>query len=57
MLDVHAPHGSGHGWKDFLIAAILFVATSQASDPYYRRRLARFKILSHLTIEVLSHQS
>jgi cation diffusion facilitator family transporter len=44
--------GPGH------LAAILSIATSQARDPeYYRQRLARFKILSHLTVEVLPHRS
>ena len=39
--------GPGH------LAAIISVATSEQRDPnYYRRRLARFKILSHLTVEV-----
>jgi cation diffusion facilitator family transporter len=42
--------GPGH------LAAIICVATSEQRDPdYYHRRLARFKILSHLTVEVVSH--
>ena len=40
--------GPGH------LAAIVSVATSEQRDPhYYRRRLARFRILSHLTVEVV----
>ncbi len=43
--------GPGH------LAAIVSVATSEQRDPgYYRRRLARFKILSHLTVEVVSRR-
>jgi cation diffusion facilitator family transporter len=44
--------GPGH------LAAILSVATSKQRDPnYYRRRLAHFKILSHLTVEVVPYRS
>jgi cation diffusion facilitator family transporter len=44
--------GPGH------LAAIVSVATSEQRDPpYYRRRLARFKILSHLTVEVVAHKA
>jgi cation diffusion facilitator family transporter len=40
--------GPGH------LAAIICVATPGSHDPsYYRRRLSRFKILSHLTVEVV----
>ena len=40
--------GPGH------LAAIICVATPGAHDPsYYRKRLSRFKILSHLTVEVV----
>jgi cation diffusion facilitator family transporter len=40
--------GPGH------LAAILCVATAQHRDSnYYRKRLARYKILSHLTVEVV----
>jgi cation diffusion facilitator family transporter len=40
--------GPGH------LAAIISVATNQQRDPlYYRNRLACFKILSHLTVEVV----
>jgi hypothetical protein len=40
--------GPGH------LAAILCVATTGDRDSnYYRERLARFKILSHLTVEVV----
>jgi cation diffusion facilitator family transporter len=43
--------GPGH------LAAIISVITTQARHPdYYRARLARFKSLSHLTVEV-SHKS
>jgi cation diffusion facilitator family transporter len=43
--------GPGH------LGAIISVITTQARDPdYYRARLARFKSLSHLTVEVL-HKS
>jgi cation diffusion facilitator family transporter len=43
--------GPGH------LAAIISVITTQARHPdYYRARLARFKSLSHLTVEVL-HKS
>jgi cation diffusion facilitator family transporter len=43
--------GPGH------LAAIVSVATSEQRDPhYYRRRLAHFKILSHLTVEVVPHK-
>jgi Co/Zn/Cd efflux system component len=43
--------GPGH------LAAIVSVVTSEQRDPqYYRRRLARFKILSHLTVEVVPRQ-
>jgi cation diffusion facilitator family transporter len=39
--------GPGH------LGAIVTVATDKARDPaYYRRRLARFRDLSHLTVEV-----
>jgi len=44
--------GPGH------LAAIVSVATSKPRDPlYYRSRLARFKILSHLTVEVVSQKA
>jgi cation diffusion facilitator family transporter len=44
--------GPGH------LAAILSVATGERRDPdYYRRRLARFKILSHLTVEVVPRKA
>jgi cation diffusion facilitator family transporter len=44
--------GPGH------LAAIVSVVTSKQRDPYYyRRRLARFKILSHLTVEVVPHKA
>ena len=44
--------GPGH------LAAILCVATKQSRDPnYYRDRLSRFKILSHLTVEVIFHKA
>jgi cation diffusion facilitator family transporter len=40
--------GPGH------LAAIICVATPGSHDPsYYRKRLSRFKILSHLTVEVV----
>ena len=40
--------GPGH------LAAIICVATVHHRDStYYRKRLARFKILSHLTVEVV----
>jgi cation diffusion facilitator family transporter len=40
--------GPGH------LGAIISVITTQARDPsYYRARLARFRSLSHLTVEVL----
>jgi cation diffusion facilitator family transporter len=40
--------GPGH------LAAIVSVATPSSHDPsYYRKRLSRFKILSHLTVEVV----
>jgi cation diffusion facilitator family transporter len=40
--------GPGH------LAAIISVATSKQRDPlYYRQRLACFKILSHITVEVV----
>jgi cation diffusion facilitator family transporter len=40
--------GPGH------LAAIICVATPSSHDPsYYRKRLSRFKILSHLTVEVV----
>jgi Co/Zn/Cd efflux system component len=43
--------GPGH------LGAIISVITTHARDPdYYRARLARFKSLSHLTVEVL-HKS
>jgi cation diffusion facilitator family transporter len=43
--------GPGH------LGAIISVVTTQARDPdYYRARLARFKSLSHLTVEVV-HKS
>jgi Co/Zn/Cd efflux system component len=44
--------GPGH------LAAILSIATTQQRDPrYYHRRLARFGILSHLTVEVVPHKT
>ena len=44
--------GPGH------LAAIISVASSAQRDPqYYRARLARFKILSHLTVEVVPHRA
>lgn len=43
--------GPGH------LGAILSIITTQARKPdFYRERLARFRSLSHLTIEV-SHQA
>jgi cation diffusion facilitator family transporter len=43
--------GPGH------LAAIISVVTSEQRDAhYYRRRLARFKILSHVTVEVLPQE-
>jgi Co/Zn/Cd efflux system component len=40
--------GPGH------LAAIVSVVTRNPHDPsYYRDRLSRFKILSHLTVEVV----
>jgi cation diffusion facilitator family transporter len=44
--------GPGH------LAAIVSIATRSPHDPgYYRRRLSRFKILSHLTVEVVSQKA
>jgi cation diffusion facilitator family transporter len=44
--------GPGH------LAAIISVATSEQRDPeFYRRRLSRFKILSHLTVEVVAQKA
>ena len=44
--------GPGH------LAAIVSVATKNARDPdFYRNRLARFKILSHLTVEVVPQKA
>ncbi len=44
--------GPGH------LAAILSVTTSERRDVnYYRARLARYKILSHVTVEIISQNS
>lgn len=44
--------GPGH------LAAIVSVATRSAHDPsYYRNRLSHFRILSHLTVEVVSQKA
>jgi len=42
--------GPGH------LAAIIGVATHQHDADYYRRELSRFKILSHITLEVKAEQ-
>ena len=48
VADLHLwPLGPGH------LGAILSVSTHQARDvAYYRARLARFRAVSHLTVEV-----
>lgn len=44
--------GPGH------LAAIISVATCQQRDPnYYRARLARYKTLSHVTVEIVPQQA
>jgi Co/Zn/Cd efflux system component len=47
LTDLHLwRFGPGH------LAAIVGVATRQHDADYYRRELARYKILSHVTLEI-----